>query len=429
MKGEAVTDTMPAGVRLLAIPPNTLSMTPLLVVWLLSAGWSAAAPADSPAGKTPGPVEVQIETVDGSHQRGRLTELSDQQLRWVTAAGEQAVPLDQLLSLTRPQAGAVGAVVAQVGLANGSRVSVDAVLSDGRLVTLRRRGRDAIELPLAQLRWVRYRAAAAAVDSQWLGLVEQSRTADSLVVRRPGDVIDEVAGAVVSFDDQTVSFSLDGDTMQAPLARLEGIVLAPLGGAGNVSSGPVTVETIDGSRWIGDRLISTAADGSSAIAAQLSWGGDLSVTLPWDEIRRVQWSGSTAPLAEQQPASSQYRPLLAIGLSSELSQRWLGAQVIAATDLQMQANSHVEYHVPDGFATLIGSVDFAAEVQQGGLCVVRIWLDDQLVWEQTLDVANASPRGFELPLGEARRVRLEVDSGGDGPVGDQVHFRQPRFVK
>ena len=93
----------------------------------------------------------------------------------------------------------------------------------------------------------------------------------------------------------------------------------------------------------------------------------------------------------------------------------------------MFGGSSVSYRVEPGFGKLLGSVRRDTEADRGGKLAVRVTLDDRVVWEQTL--TDRTPRGFEIELGDAARVRFEVSGGGDGEVGDVVRFLRPRFVK
>lgn len=372
-------------------------------------------------------INVRVATIDGGTVEGPLRTIGQTDLRLGGEgdAAERVIALEQVLSIERLDRGEAAVPAMRAGLAGGSRVALQAVKTEGTTALLAVRGQEPLSVPLKQLRWLRFRAPSPAVDPQWLGLVERPRAADALVIRRPGDVVDEVAGIVLAIGDESVSFDLDGDTIQAPLSRLEGLLFASTADAAPApAQGSVTIDDLDGSRWV-----ATALGPGSDSEIELHLGNDLVHRLPLERISRMELSGSVEFLAAQPPVETSYAPYLAIGLPAELAGRWLGPESQNDRDLILRANSHVEYRVSDGSQMLLGSVEYDPEVSAGGDCVVRVLLDDQTVWEQTLSVSEQSPRGFELPLNGARRVRLEVDSNGDSDLGDTVRVRQPRMTK
>ncbi len=370
-------------------------------------------------------VNVRVTTLDGEIVTGQLSQLDD---AGVNLLGEAAIqiPLDRLLAIEQVEPVSVSGTHSTVGLRGGSRVAVDGLTSSESTIELAVRGGQALKLSLKQLLWIRFRGASPAVDPQWLGLVEKQRVSDSLVIRRPGDAIDQVEGVVLAIGAESVSFSLDGETMQAPIARLEGLLL---GGAGSAEppiagSPAIVLEDVHGSRWVATSL----GRGDDA-KVRLNLSEDAFYELPLDAIRKVELRGAIEFLAAQPPVESAYTPYVSLGLSKGLLSDWLGPQVLADRDLVLRSTSHVEYRVGEGFQTLAGSVELAPEVTAGADCVVRVLLDSKVAWEQTLDVADPDPRGFELPLSGVRRVRFEVIAGDGGDLGDTVRFRQPRMLK
>lgn len=393
---------------------------------------SAQVTADTSLESDSAAVTVRIDTIDGQSIVGRLRGLSDQGAVIVVDGDEASprmLPLDQIMVAQRLNPPASTPTVSRVGLAGGSRVAIESITADGTTATLAVRGGKPMAVPLKRLRWVRFRAPSAAVDPQWLGLVETPRTSDTLVVRRQGDSIDEVAGVVMAIGAEAVTFNLDGDEMRAPIARLEGLLLATPAGEEAAGDGAVTVDDVSGSRWVATEILPGGDADKRGDTVRLRLGDGAEYRLPLAAISKIELSGSVDFLATGEPVEMRYVPMVSIGLSPELAGQWLGPQRLGNRDLVMRADSHVEYRLDEGFQSLVGSVDFDPAVTAGGQCVVRISLDGKPVWEETFDVSAVSPRGFELPVGGARRVRFEVVAGGDGDLGDTVRFRQPRVTK
>jgi hypothetical protein len=374
-------------------------------------------------------IAVRIDTIDGISKTGTLGGVSGE---GVNLLGDDSTPqtiaLDQILSIQRTNNPPTTPPGSRIGLAGGSRLAIVGVKSEGTTATIKIRGGDELPVPLKMLRWIRFRNPSAAVDPQWLGLIDRPRASDSLVIRRPGDSIDEVAGIVLAIGDESVSFNLDGDTMQAPIARLEGVVFtttgADAGAAADKAGGSVLVDDIYGSRFV-----ATSMSGTDDGAISLQLGDELKYRLPLQSISKIELTGSVEFLAMVQPVEAKYVPLVNIGIAPQLSGQWLSPEVRDGRDLVMRSASHIEYRLSEGFQTLVGSVDFDSEVTSGGKSVVKILLDGKPVWEQPLAVTDASSRGFELPISGARRVRFEISGDTDGDLGDTIRLRQPRITK
>jgi len=393
-----------------------------LSVWVLVASFSESIAQERA-------IAVRIDTIDGLSKTGTLGGLSTDGVKLLgDDSTPQVIALQQILCVQRINPPPATPPGSRISLAGGSRLAIDGVKAEGTGATLRIRGGEQLQVPLKQLRWIRFRNPSAAVDPQWLGLIERPRASDSLVIRRPGDSIDEVAGIVLAIGDDSISFSLDGDTMQAPISRLEGVVFTTTGtdaqaGAGT-SQGSILVDDIFGSRFV-----ATSITGSDDGAIDLQLGGQLKYRMPLESISKIELTGSVEFLARVNPVQSQYVPLVKIGVAAELVGKWLSPEVVDDRDLLMRSTSHIEYRLSEGFQTLVGSVDFDPQVSSGGKCIVRILLDGKPVWEQSLEVTELSSRGFELPIDGARRVRFEVSGADDGDLGDTVRLRQPRITK
>lgn len=369
---------------------------------------------------------VRVTTLDGKTLDGKLIEIGKAGVRLETsdATATSVLSLEQVLSIKRLERPTVAPATARVGLSSGSRIAVDAVTSEGSTAELTVRNQRVISLPLKKVRWIRFRGSSTAVDPQWLGLIDRQRVSDSLVVRRPGDSIDEISGIVLAIKTDSISFDLDGDTMQAPVSRLEGVLFSNSGDPPITSEAAVIVDDIYGSRWFATSL---GERNESEVELNLAEG--LKHRMPLDQLGGIELIGSVEFLASQTPVESAYIPQLSIGLSPDLVNKWFGPEIIEGNDLVVRATSLIEYRVSPEYQTFAGSIDFDPAVTSGGRCDVRISLDAKPVWQETFEVSDPSPKGFELPLGGARRVRIEVLAGGDGDIGDSVKIRQPRLTK
>lgn len=148
--------------------------------------------------------------------------------------------------------------------------------------------------------------------------------------------------------------------------------------------------------------------------------------LPLSQVLSMRWSSGRMMLASEKPAESNVNLLVPTKVSSELTAAWFSPWA-DGDDLIGVAGSHVEYRIEPGFRTLAGSVARDKMVGSGGSVSVRILVDGDLRWEQS--ITDEKALGFRVPVDGGRRTRLEVLAGDDGDVGDQVRFTKPRLLK
>ena len=366
-------------------------------------------------------VQVRLTTVDGVAREVSLKSMNETGLVIDSVGTSETIAWDNLLSAERTEASSSTPPVMRVELAGGSRVAVTQVTSEGNEATLVTREQEPLKAPLKELKSIRFKASSPATDPQWLGMLDSPRTADVLVVRRAGDSLDEVQGIVKSITATVVTIDLDGDEVSAPIEKLEGVLFANATSSAEV--GGLLVEDTQGSRWRATSITSPR-DGFVSLAL----GRSLKHEIRLDQLNRLESTGSVQFLALEAPAEKAYVPTTKLGLDASLAGQWLGANV-DGNDLVMQAESHVEYRLGGEYSTLRGSAQFDPVVTVGGQCAMRILLDGKVVWDQVFDIEDPSARGYELPLGSARRLRFEVKTAGDGDLGDTLRIRQPRLVK
>jgi len=367
-------------------------------------------------------VQVRVTTVDGVTNDVELLRVTNFGLEIEASGNTQNIAFDNLLSVTRIAPSSITPPVMRAELLNGSRIAINGVTSDGDAAILNLRDQEPLTVPIKQVRWVRLRSSSPAADPQWLGMIDKVRAADVLVVRRAGDALDEVEGFVKSITAKTVTVDLDGEDLPAPIEKLEGILFAS--SSAESPQGKILIEDTSGSRW---QAVAITSGKDDSFVIEL--GGGMSHELPLSLLRKIETTGSVQYLGTESPAESSFVSTSKIGLSDELASRWFGVESDSSRDLIMRADSFVEYRLDEQFSAVVGSVQFDPSVTAGGNCAMKILLDGKVVWDQTFDVKDPKPRGYELPIGSARRVRFEVTTAGDGDLGDSLRFRQPRLVK
>ena len=356
------------------------------------------------------------ETIDGE-----LVEIKDSSLVIQASSGASELAFDDVLSLAPAEVEERTGPTKRVTLADGTKIAVqDCALTDETLVAEPRR-QPALRIPSKQLKAIRFRAASPVTDPQWLGLMDKPLRQDLLVIRREGGRLDPTEVIVESIRDETVKFNLDGETVDAPAERLEGVVFggAPLE---RVASS-IQVGDKFGSQWLATSI--AVPIGSNTLELELL--DSLSHTIPLSHLKSIRWSGGLTLLAQQDPADTSYTPDIETNVGSSLMKNWFGPAPIGEANLLMVGDSWAEYRLDEDFQTFAGVVHRDENVRQAGVAIVKILLDGKAVWNEEL--SNDDTLGFELPVKGAKRVRIEVDGGDDGEVGDRIIVSRPRMLK
>lgn len=370
---------------------------------------------------------IKLTTTDSKVISGELVQVSAQSIR-VTRNGEALVfPVDSVVELRPTQIHEATGPNVRVGLAGGSDVAVQGQSLANDRFRLEPRRQKALQVPIKRVRWIRFRAANAATDPTWLGLIAGPRQRnDTLAIRRDGGKLDQISGFVEAISGTSVKFNIDGNTVDAPVAKIEGVVFG--GAAPEPDGSAIQVRDVYGSRWAAVSVTSNA----SGEALTLDLGGDVRHELPLSLLESIRWESGQVVLASTKPAAAKYTPYLGnadagTGSQTRLLDDWFSPAAVNKTDLLMHATSFIEYRVDPGFDTLSGAVAIESSGDIGGKLIVRINVDDAQVWQEEL--SGAESKGFALSVKDARRVRLSVVSTGDGDVGDTVRVADLRLTK
>lgn len=367
-------------------------------------------------------VPVEVTRTDGEAVSGNLQAITESVVMMDREGTTQEIPLDTIVQLRSTRADTATAPVMRVLLLGGSAIAAQGVTLTEDQCKIGLRKQDDFVVPVRRVRAIRIRAGAPATDPQWLGMLEGDGSGDVLVIRRDADRLDQIRGIVEGIENESVRFNVDGNQVQAPFDRLEGIIFDT---TRRSESQPTTVQVMDayGSRWSAEALNA----GSIDEPLQLILEAGQAHSIPWNLVESIRWNSSMVLLATQSPAQALYKPYLDSGVLSQAMAKWFAPASDGNEDVLMYGDSSVVYRVDPGFERLVGSVQRSPTVDYRSQVTVSIQFDGQTVWTQAL--SDDATSGFELPLGQARQVELKVETAGDGDLGDTVRFRRPRLLK
>jgi hypothetical protein len=254
-------------------------------------------------------------------------------------------------------------------------------------------------------------------------MLTQDSANDRLVIRRDGAVLDQVAGVVDTVTESTVNFVVGSNEVAAPVERLEGVLF---GGVKVAENRGLAVVDVFGSVWAAKKLLATEA--GEAVSFEAISGETR--RLPLELLSEIRFADTAFRLAGSEPVERSYQPLVEAPVDAQRLAAWLGPRVVDG-DLVLRSRSSVTYRLEPGYRMLALEVLPDRSVAAGTGAVVRIKLDERIVWEQQVAPSD-DPRGLEMPVENARRVTFEVDFGEEtsrGDAGDVIRFARPRLVQ
>ena len=234
-------------------------------------------------------------------------------------------------------------------------------------------------------------------------------------------MLDFIEGVITSISADSVGLELDGDVIQAPIAKLEGVIF----GGAKVSSNPGDIQVVDvyGSRWSAAEMLPSEADAP----LQLKLAGGITHTLPLEHVESIRWTGGLSLLATVPPAASSHTEYVQSKLDRDMLKAWFAPKPADGQDLVMYGRSAVEYRIDEGFKTFAAGVRRDKSVRKATETTVRVFVDEKMVWEESIN--NSQPLGFELPVAEGRRLKIEVDPGSQGDLGNTIRILRPRLLR
>lgn len=309
----------------------------------------------------------------------------------------------------------------RVTLIDGNRIAAqDLTLTDSELLIEPRR-QNQLRVPVKQVKAVRFRRGSQFTDAAWLGIVDRESRGDTLVIRRSSDRLDPQEGVIAAIENGKVVFDLEGQIVNAPIDRLEGVVFGGLQPV--LEDAEIRVNDIYGSVW--SVLSIEPSKGDQPLQMRIS--PSLIHPLPLHHIESIRWSSGFSMLADEKPASTSFQTYFETRVDGNMMEDFFGPTRDGDADLLMFGGSSIEYRIERGYQTFAGSVRRHEQVTSAGLVTVRVELDGKTVWEQSLK--DGEPLGFELPVDRSRRLAIKVDSGDDGDLGDKVRISRPRLLK
>ncbi|TWT79000.1 NPCBM/NEW2 domain protein [Planctomycetes bacterium CA13] len=365
---------------------------------------------------------VRVLDINGEKTEGQFAGVKDSQLLLnVAEDNPKSIPFSELSSLEPITPPNGQGPMMRVTLGSGTIIAAQTVALKNDKVTVEPRRQDTLSVPIEEVRSIRFNAAMPTVDPTWLAKIEEERRGDTLAIRREGDRLDFIEGLVTAISADTVTIEMDGDAIDAPISRLEGIIFG--GKQTTASTTDIQIVDVYGSRWYATGIGTSPESGPLVLNLHRA----LTHRLPLEQIASIRWTGGISMLASLSPASKSHTEYVETKIPKSTLDAWFGPASDGGQDLILYGDSTIEYRIEDGFTTFASGVRRDESVHKATEAVVRVIVDEKKVWEETL--RDGTVRGLQIPLSNGRRMRIEVDCGSDGDLGDTIRFLRPRFFR
>ena len=293
-------------------------------------------------------------------------------------------------------------------------------------------GSSKLTIAKQQMKWLRFRQPTAKEATAWAATLQEPGELDRLIIARGEGVLDQAAGELLAIGKEKVDFRFDSDVIEAPRAKLLGIVWFR-------STTPriepsIRITTTSGSKWFAKEL-KVDAGPQPALKWKTTSGMEGSAgVVEWADIDfaslNLKWLHQ-APFISKQPELVISTELLAAERGKMFAAKFQsteGSKSSDDQDLFFPAPGEIIFRVPEGFKTFEAMVQRSASGDARSPIVLEVYQNDQKLWESTLKPNDkAIPCSFEVR--ENQRLKLIVKSPSTLMAGSEVRWIQPRFSR
>lgn len=336
-------------------------------------------------------------------------------------------------------------------------------LTDGTRLSLRgysvSRQEATIDTPLAeepltlateQVRVVQFSPRARDDSVFWSQLAAARLLGDALVVQQSdAGAVEHLFGVLGNVSPQEIHFRWDGEDI--PVKRTKVVALAYFHRKSPQGRPPRSwLSTTSGGRLPVAEMTCDVAHQTLRVTTV----GGIPLAVPLDSLLEADYSaGKLTYLSDLEPLVVQWTPRIDLPASAELvrgyglprsDQSFSGSSLSLfwpavgtlgpgttkdyAKGLALRSRTVLEYRIPEGMTRFAATVGIDPTTRGQGNVTLEISADRKLLWQGEIDGSDA-PVQLDVPLSEARRLRLLVDYGGNLDYGDRLHLVDARMTK
>lgn len=386
---------------------------------------SATARAGEPQGGPQEGLPTTIETTAGVRETGGLAAIEPEQIRLITPVGERTFAVRDVRTISRVGTGPGPAARIRLIGTDGMQLAGTDVAWNGEVLTLTTPV-GPVTMPAARVQTIicdrTPPPAATPGDPEWLAALPEELDSDVVVVAK-GEGVQFVPCAITSIAADTVTVSLDGETI------------------------PVKRERVVGMRWLREPTspggVSVRVAGGIVPATRVTWSPEAllidDVRLPPSALDAIDYAaGRTVRLATLPTERLEVEPFFGGLASIEGVAGFFQPRAVRAAgdsparNFVVRPRTTAVWRIPPGSRTFATSFSTEGSASSGGSVVV-ITIDGTEAFRGTVEPTPQGGRD-RVPIGPialqaARRLSLTVDYGTAGPAGGVVTFHDPVFEK
>ena len=391
-------------------------------------------------------------TIEGLEKQAVIKALNESAISLAFDDEPSAEPVDvaiEQVSLIRFSDAVTMSRANRIRLVDGSVVMADQfeIDQDSHLTFSESNDTAAIQsLNTRNVDWVLMSPASADTLSRWGQFLEsEQRAGDWLIIDREGNY-DFVEGIIGQVTKETIGFTTDDRTAEAPRERVSGMAWFHAA-TRNLVEPVALLTTTSGSKFFIRRMQPTEADSPETFLIQLVCGESL--ILPSDEIETIDFSAVRFQyVSEMTPSTVNWDQLFVSPQVYDLQAKLNGprfnqshtneilslnipAEVGAGTTLNrqeftsgvaMKGGTRVVYPLGRRFSRLESWCGFAPDAPLDGLVEIVISGDGapvyQRIWNNQTDTAEL----LDIDIQEVNRLTIEVRYHDGRNIGDVIHF-------
>ncbi len=386
------------------------------------------------------PPSVRLTLIEGDAVEGRLIAADTQTVKLEASGETKEWESQKVLRLDLSPKSVGGAAPMELGLLDGTVLKGTKLAGKEQLWQFGDSAGSLQEFGPGVVRWLLVRKLTPELATAWNDALKEPVGNDSLILIRPGNVIDRVGGIINEVKDGKVVFDLDGQMVEVPFEKLLGLIWFRK--PQDRVKPKIEIHFTDGSLILADTLAlsnesltyrgisgSDVAVPISRISllsygsANVKWLAELP-TLAAVSDRRIEWKGGGESVGKMMV------PRFVSGPDQSRGEQPLGESEGKSEDFDLVFLSpgSFTFRVPEGFSRFRTRIERSGTGTTRSDLTIEVLQDDQSIFRHELR-AEDDRLDLDLPLLGGKKVSLMVASKNRLQIGSQVTWKQPRLTR
>lgn len=397
------------------------------------------------------PGEAQVMPLQGAPIRGEIVELSHDGIRLQSADGPvnwEAKAMHAVRFLDAGTGTPTSPPPILVELVDDSVLNATAFVASGGMAVLDLQEGAACNIRSPAIRAVRFHRQDESMRKQWNEIAGGTRRGDVLVIRKSHQagadrkepvtmVLDQIEGIVQEVKPDKVVFEFDGNKVDVPRAKVEGVLYRQQPDA-PASDPACTVRGLAGEVWNVREM--KLEEGK----LQLTTVAGARMDVPLSRIKEVDFSAANLVfLSDLEPESVDWHPYFRSITTPDSLVRWFGPKRDRGADglpltlngesyekgLALHSRTQLSFRLTRNYRRFLATVGIAEEHRNTADLRFVVMGDERTLLDRSMTGAQ---QAFELSLDVegVRRIKILVDFGDDrSDVGDLLYLCNARLAK